>query len=1063
MPPGEAFNNFKPVCNRIMKEPTKDNLFELKSLLGNVSSITEEISNYILYPLQLYLQVQGLRMEIKHYLIDCMKEVFNRSEIKYIEKLFKLNSLLFFQIFDTKKSNLVGDVPEELKLNVVQCVISLFKCATTDIINNSMYDKKYAPKMAQNIYICLQLAQFEKLRSLRISAIECLMILAYVHDDSDKDDIVLRHQAGDVIMFFLPGIVSTLQKIATGDEKQGHQITVIAVKAWAQIIALVMDDKYNPPETSEFRSMGIIPNSQSTNNEKKDPLANDWDKGNKESLMKSIQEKCRTTEWYSAAGEKLALSVKVMAAVQKNSHWKVRHELATDCNFLLSRCCRNLKPCVMDLVEVIIALSEDENENVTEISKSGLRMFSEKCKKEEGKSFLEMLEDNFYIVVTKLPRILHGTDDIQQLSTLRLLAGYIKLLGANKLPQVLTSAAHLNRLMLTLIQAVELENSASLLEDYSLRDLEANHAIGHSVPWKQFKHFMDDSILQKMVCVCHLLGKYGDLETLTYHLLDIFHNNSQHRKEVILLLNEILIGGATRYDVNLKPIVESVLEAYLEPSVWYVNISIENSDSEDEESVTTLKEAQSNVVQVCLLVEGVGKMAEVLGSGFDVFLLKTLYVVLERAGSTNALITAAGMVAAQDIASACGHGNSVIDLVQANADYFSFHVTTRLQSVAENPGVMDVLNVIMKYSTINVLQYLDEIIEEALQHCSDAFQAQNALSYLRVFYTFVVSVRHWLESEENMSCKSTDSTIIHTGTFPRTLIPGQVVSELVEYHKCKKQSQDFSDKHYINDSENNSFTEEFAPEEETKKKKKLPLHVTMTVSVLEKCVNFLPTKKKEQKLIVLSILEEGLLILKKWENELLPIVHTIWSPFVERFNELKDPLVVNRSFGLLCILAKTAKDFIRSRTLKQVLPTLCQFLNKSAQESKKKDKGSTYRFTQIFKLQKELLSNIGDVIIYLGLSEREIDQVLSSACPYLSNLQPLPLQHACVDLFKKIATIDRDAVWLKVVNLWSPFQVLEPPFTGLQTIKIMQNGNQNNEQFKKNVEEILSFLNLNSN
>jgi hypothetical protein len=75
-----------------------------------------------------------------------------------------------------------------------------------------------------------------------------------------------------------------------------------------------------------------------------------------------------------------------------------------------------------------------------------------------------------------------------------------------------------------------------------------------------------------------------------------------------------------------------------------------------------------------------------------------------------------------------------------------------------------------------------------------------------------------------------------------------------------------------------------------------------------------------------------------------------------------------------------------------VLPHLCQILTKSSLESKKKDKGSSYRFTQLFKLQKELLSNMGDLAMHLNLQERETDQLLAAAAPYLSNLQPLPLQ-----------------------------------------------------------------------
>jgi hypothetical protein len=61
---------------------------------------------------------------------------------------------------------------------------------------------------------------------------------------------------------------------------------------------------------------------------------------------------------------------------------------------------------------------------------------------------------------------------MQQLAALKLLAGYIKLLGFNKMPHLLSSASHLNRLVSTLIQAFELDySSVSLLEDYSLRGI----------------------------------------------------------------------------------------------------------------------------------------------------------------------------------------------------------------------------------------------------------------------------------------------------------------------------------------------------------------------------------------------------------------------------------------------------------------------------------------------------------------------------------------------------------------------------------------------------------------
>lgn len=43
-------------------------------------------------------------------------------------------------------------------------------------------------------------------------------------------------------------------------------------------------------------------------------------------------------------------------------------------------------------------------------------------------------------------------------------------------------------------------------------------------------------------------------------------------------------------------------------------------------------QAQSNIVQCCLLIEGLGLIAQNLQYDYDKYLLKTLYLIIERAG-----------------------------------------------------------------------------------------------------------------------------------------------------------------------------------------------------------------------------------------------------------------------------------------------------------------------------------------------------------------------------------------------------------------------------------------------
>lgn len=90
----------------------------------------------------------------------------------------------------------------------------------------------------------------------------------------------------------------------------------------------------------------------------------------------------------------------------------------------------------------------------------------------------------------------------------------------------------------------------------------------------------------------------------------------------------------------------------------------------------------------------------------------------------------------------------------------------------------------------------------------------------------------------------------------------------------------------------------------------------MSISILKRTVHFLPSKDRRCKLLALEVLRNGLEVVRDWEDELLPIVHKIWSPLVDRFMEHNEPLIINLSFQLLVTMGRLSRDFIRSRTTK---------------------------------------------------------------------------------------------------------------------------------------------------
>lgn len=65
--------------------------------------------------------------------------------------------------------------------------------------------------------------------------------------------------------------------------------------------------------------------------------------------------------------------------------------------------------CASHFVETLLILSEDEVQEVSNKSKKTLQIFSRKCQDHNAKSLIEILEENFYGLTTRLPRILRST------------------------------------------------------------------------------------------------------------------------------------------------------------------------------------------------------------------------------------------------------------------------------------------------------------------------------------------------------------------------------------------------------------------------------------------------------------------------------------------------------------------------------------------------------------------------------------------------------------------------------------------------------------------------------
>ncbi|XP_015115785.1 TELO2-interacting protein 1 homolog isoform X2 [Diachasma alloeum] len=880
----------------------------------------------------------------------------------------------------------------------MHCLKYLFLSASSDVIE-LIYTRDNSLKLSESFFLCVSIAKSEKYSTLRIAAIDTLMTLSYVHDEADTSDVVLRSQVADVVMLYLPGIVRGMLDIAEGSETQNHKVILMAIRALGRVISLVMEDS-SPENSAPTFPMPITTSNASSS---PDPLGMQLKLNGQNETEKYLQ-MVRNVEWLEAASEKLSNPLKNLSNLTKHSHHKVRRELLSTVSLLITKCTKNLSESVPHLVDVVIALSEDDEDAVREPAKTCLNEINHAIVSNlRMRSITSLLEENFYRLLTKLPRIMRRSESAAQLAYLNQLTGYLRIFGEERLPKIMSSMAHLRRLLLALIYVIELDcREVSILDENHITTIEDTAHLS-TTSWKKFKFILDSAVHDKLIIVCKLLGELGDVEILVDSIIQLMSDMPHYQKEQTLLLNWICMAP----NPTLKTLYPQVINHYVDDELWYLPIEMEDE--------TTLSQVQSNIVQNCLLMEALGIFASILREEYQQFLLKTLYLIIERAGNKNRLISSIGLHTLEEFAKSQGY-TEITNLLRDNVDYISYHVTVKLRRVERNLGVLDVVTIVMKYSTLDFLPCLKEIVAEALGQLKVATQGSNSHSILKVLYTFVLCIRRQVCDQELKE----DNVRISENIAER------VIHSLIEYHEAKKVDKmvdddseipenereiEFDDKNY---EEGSAYADSGGDSHETK----VPPYIKLVEDVIKCSLNFVPSRKIPETLIAMEILQGGLDILSPWTDQLLPIVHLLWHPLVDRFKE-SNVLIMNRAWQLLFTVAQASEDFVRSRTLDKVSPAIAKFLEISAKESYGKDSQHAHKFTQMFKLQRMILSQLGTMAKCLKLQERQLWQLLDMTEPYLHSHQHPVLQECCINLYKTVFHYNGEVVWVKCLSIWN--------------------------------------------
>ncbi|XP_005445021.2 TELO2-interacting protein 1 homolog isoform X1 [Falco cherrug] len=1065
--PQEAFGALRPVCVQLTRAQTMENVASLQAHLATVSaSALQELQEYVLFPLRFALKVPGPKQErLVQSVVQCMSSILAATCVKKQELLQELFSELCTCLSPPSGSSKPASLSEELKLAVIQALHTLMHSAYGDVIW-SLYQPSTLPLLGFAVSLLLGLAEQEKAKQIKISALKCLQVLVLQcdcqeHQHLEEDE---AQQCGDLFASFLPGISITLSRVITGDIKQGHKTTVSAIRLFYQIVGLVMADAQlaRIPKNKEN-----LPVEQSRISE----------------LMVH-----RGPDWSKSTAEKLALLLHKMVEFSSvHPHWKVRLELVELVYHLLKSCSRSLVDSFSHLLKALVGLVNDENSEVQSRCNEVLRGIAEQQIVAQNRALADVLSENLHSLATALPRLMNSQDDMGKVSTLSLLLGYLKLLGP-KINIVLNSVSHLHRLSKALMQVLELDvTDVKIVEDRRWGcegmcgppgSLQHGMQKGRCQK-KYFRFFTEEKVFQLLQQVCRVLGYYGNLYLLVDHFMGLYGESGMYRKQAAMVLNELIVGAAgVGVDVlqerevslnvdDLKGSVMSILDEYTDQANWYLITSIDTEEIGHDHSVQhlgltarpggacssillpspelliTTCTMNSNIWQICIQLEGIGCFAAVLGKEFRLLLLSALYPVLEKAGDKTLLISETALGTLVDICEACSY-DSVQCLINENSDYLVNGISLNLRQLAHQPHASQVLDTMLRHSDASLLPLVEDVIQDVLSALDQSYNNQ-ASTFLGVLHSVMTALVQWFGSSCSEEHQQRQTAEWRSGTLSQgqQVVTRQEVERFfLDYVRQKQVAEgNLPDTGNEEADEVPPLTKPEPNNSDTEGETPLPSHAQLGKDVMERCIHLLSDGNLRVRLKVLDVLELCITVLHPHGNHLLPMAHRVWPALVTRLIS-DDPLAVLRAFKVLCTLAQKCGDFLRQRFSKDVLPKLTSSLLSQAPASARA--GPVYSHTLAFKLQLAVLQGLGSLCKKLDMGESDLNKVADACLIYLSVKQPMKLQEAAQSVFLHLMHVDPDSTWLLLNEVCCPNQY-EPPHISLQPVKLSGMGKQRNE------------------
>lgn len=548
-----------------------------------------------------------------------------------------------------------------------------------------------------------------------------------------------------------------------------------------------------------------------------------------------------------------------------------------------------------------------------------------------------MIEKQFVDHLIRLFRVAHTGDEDEQIANIRLLRGFIFMLcKADRLKITLSNDITLVKFISVLLSMVELERPMKLLEEnnniYDLSEKKTDNVqslvlLRDNTPWKIYKNLRNPKLIKEIASICKCLSDHVPVNIfILEYLTKLLITNSINCNEALVIVQ--LIAGPFIENDSCESMHTVILEQLLrdfrwnlatetseqpvrEHQTWFedhvdglyesaITISLSDIQNTNENDVITIKDIKNNILHMCLTIETIGLYAKRLGERYQIYMLKSLHRLLEKSASVHYMIRISALVALNNVKEAFGL-KSISELIFSNADYLTFSINISLKKSEQIDVALRMLSIVLHYSSVESMPHLEDIIETIVLESAKLNQSNNILSFMRAFNLILSTIRESVVDDSVSLEKSIEEN--HT-------------SYIEIWRNILKEEEEEEEDH--EEIDNDAPEQDEEPVDEDVKKVKPPL-VQLSINIIKRSIPYFASKNQDIKLSALDCITIGLDIIKDYEDDLLPIVHQLWDPFLNQCIRDTSPVVLRYCIRLLTKLSLYAKDFIYKRSAEYVL------------------------------------------------------------------------------------------------------------------------------------------------